>query len=85
MQTQSQKILNRIKKVGYIDNFWCIKNYILRLGARIHDLREEGYNFEGKDGRELKKKRSLHKNFYYFIKDVQSIVSITIDCTCIIR
>lgn len=62
MKTQKQKVLDRIEEVGYIDNFWCIHNYILRLGAIIHDLKSEGYEIEGSFG-----KGKDRKNFFYHI------------------
>lgn len=69
MEKPSQKdvVLQRIKEVGYIDNFFCIHNYILRLGAIIFQLKKEGYSFRGAFGKELGKERSLHKNFYYIL------------------
>lgn len=65
--TQKEKVLQRINKVGYVDNYWAIKNYILRLGALMFRLKKE-IEFEGKSGLELNKPRRLHKNYYYVLK-----------------
>lgn len=45
--TQNDQVLKRLAQVGYVDNLWAIKNGIWRLGARIKDLRNKGYEFEG--------------------------------------
>lgn len=65
--TQTEKILSRIKNHGHVDNFWAIDNYILRLGARIKDLRDDGIDIRSVNGRELGKEKKYHKNQYYFI------------------
>lgn len=66
--SQKRRVLDRLESVGYVDNFWAIDNYILRLGDIIFRLRKEGLQFEGKFGKELGKDRSLWKNFYYIKK-----------------
>lgn len=44
-ETQEQKIINYMKAHGGITPFEAIEHLkILRLGARIFDLREKGYN-----------------------------------------
>ena len=58
--TQEQTVKNRLKEVGYVDNFWAIENYILRLGAIMCQLKKQGWEFktyfgEGKD----------EKNYHY--------------------
>jgi len=67
-KSQKQKVLERIHEVGYVDNFWAIKNYILRLGAIMYQLKEDGVKFEGKFGYELGKQVKLRKNYYYLVK-----------------
>ena len=62
---QRNKVIDRIEEVGYVDNFWAIENYILRLGAIIYSLRKEGIGFKGTFGRELGKERAYWKNYYY--------------------
>lgn len=57
---------------GYVDNFWAMRNYILRLGARIKDLKAKGYKIYGENGKNLNKPRSLWKNFYYFLEGSQN-------------
>ena len=63
--TQLQRVKERITEVGYVDNFWAISNYILRLGAIIHELRRDGMILNGAFGKELGYERPLWKNFYY--------------------
>ena len=62
---QREKVETRIKEVGYVDNFWAIDNYILRLGAIIYKLRMDGVILNGAFGKELGKERRLWKNYYY--------------------
>ena len=66
--TQKQIVYNRIKEVGYVDNFWAIDNYILRLGAVIYDLIKGEMKFDCKFGKALGKDKPLWKNFYYIEK-----------------
>lgn len=45
--TQKEIIKNRLEEVGYVDNYWSIENKVsLRLGAIIHILKKEGYEFK---------------------------------------
>lgn len=60
--TQKQKVINRFNEVGYVDNLWAIDNYMLRLGAIIHDLKKDGLKFVGKFGTGKNK-----KNYYYYL------------------
>lgn len=69
--TQKQKILNRIEEVGYVDNFWAIQNYILRLGAVIHSLQDDGYSFDRRFGRGKNK-----KNYYYFSTPLRKLTEL---------
>lgn len=42
---QNQKILNHLKEHKKITSYEAFEKYrITRLSARIHDLREQGYN-----------------------------------------
>jgi hypothetical protein len=68
MKTQKQRVLEMLLRDGSVDNFWAIRNYILRLGARIHDIRADGYKIIGKFGSELKLHKKYHKNFYYILQ-----------------
>lgn len=43
--TQKDRVKQRIKEVGYIDNVWCFNNRILRLAAIISGLKQDGYDF----------------------------------------
>jgi len=65
--SQKEVILKRCAQVGYIDNFWCIAHNILRLGARIHDLRDDGYRVVSRSGRHIGKSRRNWLNQYYYI------------------
>jgi len=46
-QTQLEFIKQRLNENGKISRNECLQNYISRLGARIADLRKEGWNIEG--------------------------------------
>lgn len=44
--TQKEIIKKRLEEVGYVDNYWSIENKVSsRLGAIIHILKKEGYEF----------------------------------------
>lgn len=48
--TQKQTILEHLKQHGSITDLEAYKKYaIRRLGARIYDLRDEGYKITSKD------------------------------------
>lgn len=59
-KTQKERVIDRINEVGYVDNFWAFHNYILRLGAIIYDLKEEGWEFKGEFG-----EGKDRKNYFY--------------------
>lgn len=45
-KTQCEKIAQRLREVGYVDNFWAVDNKIsYRLAARLYDLRKDGWEF----------------------------------------
>lgn len=62
MKTQKEIVIEKLLNEGKIDNFYCIHHYILRLGAIIHQLRNEGWEIisEWGEGREK-------KNMYYVL------------------
>lgn len=71
--TQEDKILDKLIKEGYFDNFWCIKNFILRAGMHAHHLRGDGYNLIGIYGDKInnytpKEKLKNRKNWHYILK-----------------
>lgn len=45
-QTQIEIISNKLLNEGFITNLWCINNQIWRLGARIEELRQDGWDIE---------------------------------------
>lgn len=59
-QTQKQIVIDKLKEEGRVDNFWAFHNYILRLGAIIHGLREDGWEIDGRYG-----EGNHSKNFIY--------------------
>jgi len=61
--SQKERILNQLKKNGYITRNQCLKNYISRLGARIKDLKNEGYIIEGKNI-----KTQYGEDYIYYLK-----------------
>lgn len=63
--TQQEIVENRINEVGYVDNFWAIQNYILRLASIMSGLKKQGMNFTGATGKELFKERKDWKNYFY--------------------
>lgn len=73
--SQLKLVKDRLNEIGYVDNFWAIDHYILRLGAIIHILKRDGWNFKtafGKElGKELGKDKPLWKNYYYILEDSQ--------------
>lgn len=68
---QLMRVLARIDEVGYVDNFWAIDNYILRLGAIIHSIRHGKndivpINLRGEWGKNFNPTvKGDAKNFYY--------------------
>lgn len=65
--SQEERVRERIKEVGYVDNFWAIENYILRLGAIVFKLRRDGMKLEGDFGKALGKEKPMWKNYYYVL------------------
>lgn len=46
--TQKDRVRRKLEVDGFIDNFWCIEQKVsIRLGAIIHDLRQEGMEIDG--------------------------------------
>src|SRR3990167_5583265 len=57
-KTHVEKIAERIKDVGYVDNFWAIETKTTyRLGARIFNMKELGWEF---------RTEKKGKNWYYY-------------------
>lgn len=61
-KTQYDIVKSKLLKEGYITNFWAFHNYLLRLGAIIYVLRQEGMHIAGHY--EVKKGK-LTKNYVY--------------------
>lgn len=62
--TQKDKVIMRLREVGYVDNFWAFNTRTtLRLASIVDILRKNGWILEGKygEGRES-------KNFYYYLR-----------------
>ena len=66
--TQKEVIENILQEKGEVDNFWAFHNYILRLGAIIHTLRQEGWEIAGAYGKERGFDKQFHKNYYYILE-----------------
>ena len=64
---QREIVEKRISEVGYVDNFWAMQNYILRLGAIMCQLKKSGVRFSGDYGKALGKDKEFWKNYYYTI------------------
>jgi len=69
MISQKQRVLDKLNKDGVVDNFWAFHSYILRLGAIIFTLRQEGMNIDGDFGVNLGKDKRHSKNYYYTFKN----------------
>jgi len=68
-KTQRERVLDRLIVYGTVDNFWAFHNYILRLGAIIHGLRQDGYEIDGMFGKEyVPEDTSQRKNFFYILR-----------------
>lgn len=59
-KTQKELVIDKLNLDGHVSNFWAIEHYMLRLGAIIHDLKNDGWDFETSWGENNEK-----KNFYY--------------------
>lgn len=59
-KTQLQFVKDYLLEHGSISRNYCLQQYISRLGARIADLRSEGWQIEGKW-----KKTERGKDFVY--------------------
>lgn len=64
--TQIEIIKEQLKETGCISRNWCLRNYISRLGAIIYDLKQEGYEFNGKNV-----KTEYGKDYVYYKVDKQ--------------
>ena len=59
-QSQEQIVINRLINKGKIDNFWCLNNYILRLGAYICILKKDGWKIVRNYGKGKDRKNSIY-------------------------
>jgi hypothetical protein len=62
MPSQKQRVIDELNTNGVVSNFWAIKNYMLRLGAIILDLKKDGYIFRTGWGTGSEK-----KNYHYYL------------------
>ena len=46
-ETQKEFVKDVLLSKGYITRNECLRNYISRLGAIIHTLKSEGWDFKG--------------------------------------
>ena len=44
-ETQTDRIVRKLKTDGEITSAWAVRHYILRLAARIGELQEAGWEF----------------------------------------
>lgn len=58
--SQKKKVLDLMRKQGYVSRNWALQNYISRLSAIMLDLKKEGINFETKD---------KDGDYIYYLKD----------------
>lgn len=61
MKSQNVKIVERLKKYGYISNFWAIEKKVsYRLAPRISELRRAGWK--------IKTERKKNKDTFYVLE-----------------
>jgi len=58
-QSQLQFIKNQLLENGAVSRNFCLQNFISRLGARISDLKSEGWNIKGE------RRKNKHGGFDY--------------------
>ena len=46
--TQMEIIRDKLSEDGFISRNFCLQNFISRLGSRIYDLKQEGWEFKTK-------------------------------------
>ncbi len=66
-QTQEERVVEKLRRDGEVDNFWAIQNYILRLGAIIFELRKKGWRIKGRFGKDRGFDKKVWKNYYYIV------------------
>jgi len=69
--SQMSFIKKHLEEDGYISRNYCLQNYISRLGARIDDLKKEGWDFRT----EIVKTASGKDFRYYVIKPSTGILT----------
>lgn len=67
-KSQKEKVIQKLFETREVDNFWAISNYILRLGAIIHELKKEGWEFHTGFGKKFGYDYKNNKNYYYIVK-----------------
>lgn len=67
-KTQEQIVKEMLARCGFVTNFWAIENYILRLGAIIHELRKQGIDITSAYGSHVRGSSPKDKkNCYYML------------------
>lgn len=66
--SQVEFIKTKLQENGEISRNECLKQYISRLGARINDLKQLGWQFETEVRRTIKPNGSHGKDFVYKLK-----------------
>ena len=61
---QTQFIISQLKRRKKISRNMCLANYITRLSARVNDLKEAGWNIEGRFV-----KGKYGKDYVYFVTE----------------
>jgi hypothetical protein len=68
MKTQKERIIQHLKKCGWVSNVWAVNNYILRLSERIRELERIGMRFKKASGHELGKPKHMKKYYFYILQ-----------------
>lgn len=79
MVSQKDKVIKQLQTKGYVDNFWAIDNYILRLSGLIFTLKSEYMVKKIKIYRAYEKditnppSRHLNRKKYYYMLSTKAI------------
>ena len=60
-KTQKDIVVDKLNEEGAVDNFWALSHFILRLGAIIHSLKADGWEFDGHFGEGHERKNYIYK------------------------
>lgn len=65
MKSQLETIIDHLNETGEVSRNWCLQRYVSRLGARISDLKEMGWEFETETRPTIKPDGTKGKDYVY--------------------